>query len=236
MTAAIDKYVNAQAIYWRKQKFQQDEPEKINKLPFVTISREYGCCGYKIALKLSEILNEEFNPEPLWAAYDKKIIEKLMIDTGLSSSLLDTLTGRARSKMTDLIQTMFSKFPPQVAVHKKLVEIIALLAMNGNAVIVGRGGNTVTKDISSGFHVRLVASIDCRSEKIAKAMNLTKLDAAKRIKERSKQREEYMKEFFKVDLADPHNYDMVINDGIFTIEQSARLIIQGMKYKGLLTE
>jgi len=234
MAAAIDKYINAQVIYWQKQKFQNEEPEKSNKLPFVTISREYGCCGYMVAIKLAEILNEEFKPDPLWAAYDRKLIEKLMVDTGLSSTLLDTLTGRARNKMTELIQTMFSKFPPQVAVHKKLVEIIALLAMNGNAIIVGRGGNTVTKNISSGFHVRLVASVDCRAEKIAKAMNLTKVDATKMINEKSKLRDEYMKEFFKIDLADPHNYDMVINDGTFSIEHCARLIIEGMKYKGLL--
>jgi len=234
MTFAIDRYMNAQAVYWQKQKWYHEEPEKVNKLPFVTISREYGCCGYMIALKLAEIINEEYKPEPLWAAFDKKLIEKLMLDTGLSEKLLDTLTGRARSKMTDLIQTMFSKFPPQVAVHKKLVEIITTLAMNGNVIIVGRGGNTVTKNIPGGFHVRLVAPIDCRSEKIAKAMNLSKLDATKHINERSKQREGYMKEFFKVDLADPHHYDLIINDGTFSIEQSARLIIDGMRYKELL--
>lgn len=234
MTAAVDKYMNAQAIYWRKQKFQHDEPEKVNRLPFVTISREYGCCGYMVGLKLADILNDEFKLDPPWAAYDRKILEKLMIDTGLSSNLIDTLTNKARNKLTDLIQTSFSKFPAQVAVHKKLVETITMLAMNGHSIIIGRGGNAITKKIESGFHVRLIGSIDSRSEKVAKAMNLTKLDAAKIIKEKTKIREEYMKEFFKVDLSDPHNYDLVINDGTFSIEQSARIIIEGMKSKGLL--
>lgn len=236
MTSAVDKYTNAQAIYWQKQKFQLDEPEKVNKLPFVTISREYGCGGYVVASKLTEIINEEFKPEPLWAAYDKKLLAKLMIDTGLSSSLIDTLTGKARNKLTDLIQTSFSDFPPQVAVHKKLVETILMLALNGNAVIVGRGGNMVTKakKISNGFHVRLIAPYDCRAEKIAKAMNISKIEATKLIKEKTKEREEYFREFFKMDIGDPHHYDIVINDATFSVEQSARLIIQGMKYKGLL--
>ena len=233
---AIDRYVNAQAIYWQKKKFNIEEPEKVNKLPFVTISREYGCCGYQLALKLAEIFNEEFKPEPLWAAYDRKLLERLMIDTGLSSSLIDTLTGKARNKLTDLIQTTFSKFPPQVAVHKKLVETIAMLAMNGHSIIVGRGGNMVTKEMESGFHVRLMAPADSRSEKIAKAMNVTKVEAAKIIKEKTKQREDYMKEFFKIDIGDPHHYDLIINDGIFSIENSARLIIEAMKLKGFLAE
>lgn len=234
MAATIDKQMNAQAVYWQKQKFQYEEPEKVNKLPFVTISREYGCWGYMIALKLVEIINKEFKPKPLWVAYNRNLLDKLMADTGLSSSLIETLTGSARGKLTNLIQTTFSKFPPQAAIHKKLVEIIALLAMNGNAVIVGRGGNTVTKNISNGFHVRLIDSMECKVEKIAKAKNLTKLGATKLIKEKTKEREKYMKEFYKVDITDPHHYDMIINDGTFSIENSAGLIIQGMKYKGLL--
>ena len=66
MTAAIDRIMNAQVIYWKKQKEHLDEPEKVNRLPFVTISREYGCCGYQVALKITEIFNEEFNPDPLF--------------------------------------------------------------------------------------------------------------------------------------------------------------------------
>lgn len=236
MTAAIDRIMNAQVIYWKKQKEQLNEPEKVNRLPFVTISREYGCGGYEIAAKLSEILNEEMKPEPLWAAYNRKLLDKLMIDTGLSESLVETLTGQARNKLTNLIQTTFSSFPPQVAVHKKLVEIIAMLALNGNVVIVGRGSNMITKEMESGFHVRLIAPIQSRAEKMAKVLNVTKGEAMKVIKEKTKQREEYMKEFFKIDLADPHNYDMVINDSSFSVEQAARMIIQGMKFKGVLVE
>lgn len=236
MTAAIDRIMNAQVIYWKKQKEHLDEPEKVNRLPFVTISREYGCGGYEVASKLSEILNEELKPEPLWAAYNKSLLDKLMIDTGLSESLVETLTGKARNKLTNLIQTTFSTFPPQVAVHKKLVEIIAMLALNGHVVIVGRGGNMITKEIESGFHVRLITPIHQRAEKLSKSMNMSKGEATKMIKEKTRQREEYMKEFFKIDLADPHNYDMVINDAIFSSEHVARMIIQGMKYKGVLVE
>ncbi len=236
MTGAIDRFMNAQVIYWKKQREKLDEPEKVNHLPFVTISREYGCGGYLIASRLAEIFNEEFKPEPLWAAYNKGLLEKLMIDTGLTSSLVETLTGKARNKLTNLIQTTFSSFPPQVAVHKKLVEIIAMLVMNGHVVIVGRGSNMITKDIEGGFHVRLVAPLNFRAEKFSNSMKITKTEALKLIKEKTKQREDYMKEFFKIDLTDPHNYDLVINDATFSVENAARMIIEGMKYKGLLPE
>lgn len=231
MTHELDKFLNSQFIYWKKQKEQLQEPEKVNRLPFITISREYGCCGYTVSEKLVEIINKEMSPDPQWAAYDKKILEKIMQDTGLTSSLVETMTGQARNTMTNLIQTTFSSFPPQVAIHKRLTEMIALLALNGNVVIVGRGSNMITRNFISGFHVRLVAPMNIRIEKISKARNLSKNDAAKLITERTKMRDDYMKEFLKFDLSDPHNYDLVINDGEFTIEQTSRLIIDAMKIR-----
>lgn len=234
MTYAVDKYMNAQVIYWKKQKEKLDETEKSNRLPFVTISREYGCGGFAVAAGLAEMMNSRSRPEPLWAAYDRKILEKLMQDTGLSQSLIDTLTAKARNKLTNLIQTTFSSFPPQVMIHKKLTETIALLALHGNVVIVGRGSNRITKDFINGFHVRLVAPENYRVDKLAKSMNISKNDALKLIKEKTKQRDGYMKEFFRFDVTDPHHYDMIINDKEFTAEQSAELIIEGMKIKGIL--
>jgi hypothetical protein len=234
MTAALDRVINAQVIYWKKQKQQLDEPEEVKSLPFVTISREYGCGGYEVGEKLIEILNEELKPEPPWVAYNQALLDKLMIDTGLSESLIETLTMKARNTLTNLIQTTFSSFPPQVAVHKKLVEIMAMLALNGHVVLIGRGGNMITKNMKSGFHVRLVAPLNSRVERISKTMNISKNDAAKLINEKSKYREGYMKEFFKIDLSDPYHYDMMINESVFSTENTSRLIIQGMKHKGVL--
>jgi len=234
MTGAIDKYISAQVNFWKTQREQLNEPIKSNKLPFVTISREYGCNGYQVAEKLVEILNEQYKASPQWAAYNKNLLEKLMADTGLSSSLIETLTSQARNKLTDMIQTSFSNFPPQVAIHKKLVETIATLALNGNVVIVGRGSSMITKNFSKGFHVRLVAPLSYRIEKISKEMSLSKAEATKVIQEKTKQREEYMKEFFKIDISDVHHYDLIINDASFNAEQTAKLIIEGMKIKGII--
>lgn len=234
MPYTIDKHINAQLIYWKKRKDQLEEIENVNRHPFITISREYGCGGFSVATEIIEILNKELNPEPKWAAYDKKILEKLMLDTGLSSSLIETLTGKARNNLTDVIQTFFSKFPPQVAVHKKVTETITMLALNGNVVIVGRGSNMITKKIKGGFHVRLVATLNHRVDNVSKIMNISKTEVTKLIDEKSKQREGYLREFFKFDLTDPHHYDLVVNEGRFTAEQTARLIIGAMKVKGLL--
>ncbi|MCP4131632.1 MAG: cytidylate kinase-like family protein [bacterium] len=235
--SAMDKYINSQVSYWKSQKEKVSTKEEVLVTPYVTVSREYGCGGYDVAVELIRLINEEFKPEPVWAAYDRKLLEKVMTDMGLSSSLTETLTNNARKHVTNLIQTTFSKFPPQVAVYKKLVETIGLLAANGNVVIVGRAANVITRNIrhiSGGYHVRIVAPMEWRAEQMAEKQNLSKKEATKMITEKSKERGSFLKEFVKFDVENPHNYHMYINNSEHSNEEAARLILEGMKIKELL--
>ncbi|HPS58167.1 MAG TPA: cytidylate kinase-like family protein [Spirochaetota bacterium] len=234
MTAALDRYITAQVTFWKHQKETIEAPEKKSHLPFITISREFGCCGYDVAQKIVEIINAEYKPEPLWAAYDRVLIDKVTEDMGLSTSLTETLTGNARNSLTNLFQTTFSKFPPQVAVYRRMAETIAMLAANGNAVIVGRGGNLITRNVEGGFHLRIVAPLRWRADNMAEKMKMSKSAALKEIDEKEKQRASFFREFLKHELTDPLNYDMLINNFHYSTEEAARLIIDGLKVKGFL--
>ena len=234
MTAALDRYITAQVTFWKNQKDTIEAPDTKSHNPFVTISREFGCCGYDVAQKIVEIINAENKPEPLWAAYDRVLIDKLTEDMGLSSSLVETLTGNARNSLTNLFQTSFSKFPPQVAVYRRMSETIAMLAANGNCVIVGRGGNLITRNVQGGFHVRIVAPLRWRADNMAEKMNMSKSAALKAIDEKEKQRPSFFREFLKHELTDPLNYHLLVNNFHYTTDEVARLIINTMKVKGYL--
>jgi len=231
----MDQYINTQVRYWNQQK---EEVEKIGQeakdVPFVTISREYGAGGYEVAEKLVEMINKEYNPEFSWAAYDKDLLNKLSEDMGLSKPLSDTLTHDARRKVTEFFQTFFSKFPPQVAVLQKLVGNIKTLLSNGNVVIVGRAGRKIAKDMSGGFHVRIVAPMSWRIERVAKILDVDKKKAEQLIKEKTKLRESFVKEFLNFDNTDPHNYHIVINMEEITAEEAAKMIFDGMKIREII--
>ena len=233
-TAALDRAITAQVTFWKQQKETIEAPDTKSHRPFITISREFGCCGFELAQKIVEIMNKEYKPEPPWAAYDRVLIEKLTDDTGLSASLVETLTGNARNTLTNLFQTTFSKFPPQVAVYRRMSETIAMLAANGNSVIVGRGGNLITRNVEGGFHVRIVAPLRWRADNMAEKMNMSKSAALKEIDEKEKERASFFREFLKHELSDPLNYHLLINNFHYTTEEAARLIIAGMKEKGYL--
>ena len=243
---AMIKCIEKQARFWEERKDKIDLPQFLKNplymeaigekslLPFVTISREYGAGGYFVGEKLADILNSKNKSRPPWAAYDKNILEKVMDELGLNEKLVNTLTDHARASMTEIFQTAFSSFPPQIAVYKKLIEQILLLVQNGHVIIIGRGGNFLTQKIEKGFHVRLIAPMEWRIEQVSRMQNISIHDAKKMIVEKTKLREGYIKQYIKHDLHDPNNFDLIINSSRFSTEQVARLIIKGMKLKGIL--
>ena len=225
-----------QIEYWQRQKNIPDAGEttdKENENPFITISREYGCGGYEIAELVVSELNHAYKQHPIWGAYDKLILDRISSDMGITNALADTLTGSARRKMTELFQTTFSTFPPQVAVYRKLAEVVRMLAINGHVVIVGRAGNAITRDMPFGMHVRIIAPMDWKIERIMKLTNISKKDARGLIREKTDDRESFLKEFVKFESRDPHNYDLVINNADYTVENAAMLIIEALKLKGI---
>lgn len=232
---SMDKYINAQVKYWEQKQAMIDvaEDEKIHA-PFVTISREYGCEGYDLGAKIIEIINKEFNPEPLWAVYDRQVLDKVMKDMGLSSKLAKTLTDDALNSMTNVIQTTFSKFPPQVAVYRKLAETVKLLAANGNVIIVGRAGNVISRFMKGGYNVRVIAKMDYKVQNVMKNQNIPAREAEKLIQTNTERRNNYIREFVDFDVTDPHLYDIIINLSRINIDNAARLILEGMKFRGLL--
>lgn len=235
---SMQNHIESQVKFWEhnKLKIDMEEGNKLSQptLPFLTVSREYGCGGFEIGQRISQILTDEMKIEPAWMAYDKELLEKLQKDTGLTQPLIETLTNKARNTLTNAIQGLFSDLPPQVTVYQKLVEIVRILATNGHVIIIGRAGNIITRDMPNGYHIRLVADMEWKIDRISQAFSINARQAEKQILEKSKQREKFMQEYVHFDLSNPHNYDLVINNSRHDTEESARLITGAMKGRDLL--
>ena len=57
------------------------------KLPFITISREYGCEGYPVAEALQDKLTKMTDDTYPWAVFDKQVISKIAEEHNLSENL-----------------------------------------------------------------------------------------------------------------------------------------------------
>jgi cytidylate kinase len=143
----------------------------------ITISREAGSGGDEIALKVSEILGYAYFDKSLMVSVAKSLgmSEEEIVDFSEDNyrvkSLVDRILRRKRP-----VAISFRPEGPMV-IRKALDEeeclsmiqtIINSLAKRGKTVIVGRGGQAILKDKVGVLHVRIVAPIEVRVERVMK--------------------------------------------------------------------
>ena len=216
--------------YLQKRK---ETEEDLGSLPFVTISRQAGCGSREIA---AEIVRQ-LGGTPLaggnarWEIFGEELCQIIADDPKLADSLNDLFLEEYHSELHELISDLVSGTARQYAAYKKVFEIVRALAMLGNAIIIGRGGAHVCKDIPTGVHIRLVGSEETRIGKLAKRMKLDAGDAAKKVRSLEKSRARLVKDFFDRDINDPANYDAVFNIDTLTIPEIGGLTVELLKQR-----
>ena len=106
--------------------------------------------------------------------------------------------------------------------------VIKELAASQSIVIRGRGSHFILKDFPGAFHVLIVAPIAARVKRVMERRKLNEEDARKEIARFDDGSREFVKRYFKANIADPINYDMVINTNHLSIEGAASIIVEAV--------
>src|SRR6516162_6366134 len=196
----------------------------------VTISRMAGCGAIYVAEKLANYL-EAHAPAPgvKWTIFDRQLRQKVLEDHKLPTSLAKILSEDRTSFIQDTIADIFEVHPTADKMVKLISETILQLASVGNVIIVGRGANIVTAKMPHVLHVRLVAPLEDRIERVCHEYNKTPEEARRYCLEEDPARTRYIKTYFKTDINDPVHYHLVINTGRISYDDSARLITEALK-------
>lgn len=230
--STLERWIQNQMKVWESEKKfieKQDSPQ-----PFITISRQYGCFANNVADAIAKSLNELQHVDK-WITYDKNLINKIEQKYNISEKIVETIDTKKREEMSELWRTMLSGLPPQVAVFQKLANTIRALAIHGNAILVGRGSVIITKGLRFGLHLRFVAPLQYRIQKVMEIHKMKdRLTAEKLIEEKDKQRHEFMTQYIKFDAYDPASYDLTFNIAQFTPDQIAQIVIAALKARKLI--
>jgi cytidylate kinase len=224
-----NKYVDISKSYLYSQLQKDKEEKKIlghrdYLLPFVTISREAGAGGTTIAHGLVDYLTGEDKTSGCpWTLFDKNLIEKVVKDYELSG--IESILPEGKfSEIHAVFEELFGLHPSKRELVQNIRKSIRKLATMGNAVIVGRGGAIITRNFINGFHVRLVGS---REKRIKHMMDYYGMDykaAGDFVEREDKERADYVKKLFGVNIADSHMYDMVVNTDHLPYEDVIKMI------------
>jgi cytidylate kinase len=212
-------HIAAQSEEWRTAGMEK----KISQAPFITISRQFGCGAFPLAEAIADQLMKD-NPGVHWAVYDRELIRKIAEDNKLSEEVVSTLGKKKQSEFDETVLSLLSRFTPELKVYKSTVSTIRALAAHGNVIIIGRGGAILTKDMPGGLHLRLIAPLEWRVERVMKIFEMGKSEAKKYIVKMDAEREAYIKKYLNVNVADPLNYQLIFNNASLETEKMVKAV------------
>jgi cytidylate kinase len=192
--------------------------------PAITISRMAGAGGRTVAGRLAEYLQTTVPSHAAWTVFDRQLVGKVLEDHHLSKRVAEYMPENHRSLLTDMFEELLGLHPSDWTLVHQTAETILHLAEMGNVILVGRGANVITSKLLNTFHVRLVGSIEKRTEQVQKVYGYDRQKALDFIKREDKGRKRFLKEHFEEDVDNPVLYHLVINTDRIAHEDAARLI------------
>ena len=192
--------------------------------PIVTISRQMGAMGEKVAYRASGILTETSNGEHPWVVVDKDLGERVIEDHHLPKRISKFFTGEQILSINDHFDGILGLSVPGRVMIEKMANTIIQLARIGQVIFIGRAAHIITAQFPRAMHIRITGSFDRRVERIAKSNHCTWDEASTQVRTVDEQRRHFASTYFQSDLDDPNDYDMVFNTDRISVEEGARVI------------
>jgi hypothetical protein len=172
-------------------------------LSFVAISREAGAGGGEIGQAVGGRLE--------WPVFDKNLLDCIADRFHLPRMMLDLVDETHANWVYDVLGTwMDRKLVPHEKFVACLTRVVLAAARSGHAVFVGRGAQLILPR-RTVLAVRLVASLRYRVRQIMDRQAMNEADARRYAIDLDEGRRQFVEQFFHCDIADPHNFDLVID-------------------------
>jgi cytidylate kinase len=193
--------------------------------PLVTISRETGAGGTTLAEALATYLNARIPKKAVpWTVFDKNLIEKVLEEHDLPARLAELLPEDRHSAVADAVEELLGLHPSAWRIVQDTTETIRHLAEVGNVILVGRGAHVITEALPYAVHVKVVASMESRANRMRELLGLSRPKALEHVRKSDAARARYLKRYFKRDVADALGYHMIINTDRVAPDEAARLV------------
>jgi cytidylate kinase len=205
-------------------------------VPVITVAREFGAGGSRVAAMLAQRLGAE--------VIDRQLVAEVARRLSLTTDEVIAEEERPRSVVDRLIRTFAwiseayspgwsppygDPIPdPQRAVRLLTEEVIHESARRGNAIIVGRGGAFLLADWPGVLHVFLRSAEPVRTREVMARLAVTEEDARRRLHQTDADRAAYARQEYATDWRDPRHYDLVLDTGRLGYQRAAETILAAL--------
>jgi len=196
----------------------------------ITISRHFGAGGRTLGEMVAEKLGYQF--------YDNEVIQMVSIHAKVSTDSVDDLEQQTHGVFKKFLSDIVPKGLKDLMVSRKqetideeiyvdiLRKIIIEIADDGNAVIIGRGGQYILKDYDDAFHLLITADSDKRVKFLVEKYHLTQAQAVRAVNQDDNRRANLYRKFGETGYDQSDNYHMVLNTSKLDFETACGLICE----------
>jgi hypothetical protein len=193
--------------------------------PAITISQRTGSGAHEIAERMAGILQRtEPNETEKWSVFDRQLVERALEEHHWPKRIAKYMPEDRRSYMRDVTDELFGLRPPSWVLVPQVVETILRLVKAGHVIVVGRGATVITSRMAGVFHVRLVAPLPNRIERVQRLHGLNRKEAARFIEREDRGSRRYVEAHFHARIEDELLYHLIINTDRIPCADAAMLI------------
>jgi cytidylate kinase len=204
---------------------QSGVSQPLKNLPFITISREFGCQ----ANLLAEMLKKELDKYGIsWQIMNKEIINKaakeLNIDPGIIANIS---TADERNQLDEVLHALSSKYyKSDRKIRQTIASVVLKTARIGHTIIVGRAGAAITRELKPAIHIHLIAPIEWRLNSMMQRYNLKREEAFKQLTDIDHKRYKLFRD--NVKWAEPIEqlFDLTFNCSTITHQEMIEMIMK----------
>lgn len=215
----------------------QGQSENKEPGPVITISREYGCWGSRIAELVCEHINSIYLKDTTkkWKPVDRHILSKVSQQMNRDPhSVAHVFGAKDKGLLADIVDSFSSSsYTSDDNIKRTISNVVKSFSEQGNTIIVGRAGCVLAKHIPKSIHIKLTSPFEKRVARIEKRFSISNKEARKQVEEIDKKRKHFMA-FFDGNKPDDELFDIVLNREFLKEPEIVSLIIDLAKMRKLI--
>ena len=206
-------------------------------MPVITVSRLTGSGGAEIGQRLAERLGASY--------LNTHIIREVAHRLGISEATAAQYDERAEAFIERLARVLWLSNPalapistpasaiPFESTTQAFVEVTRQLvreaARTGNAVIFGHGAQFILAEQPGILHVRFIAPLAFRVEKVMQREGISRVEAERWVREEDQRRANGIRQFYQADWHAPDPFHLILNTALWDEEACIRLVLQAVE-------
>ena len=208
-------------------------------MAIITISRMYGSGGSDVAARVAQLLG--------WSLFDNAFVDAVAERLGVPAaeveareertpSLVERLASALAVASPELLPPPTEQLPPSEERMADVTRrIIEEAVARGNAVLVGRGAQSVLARRAGVLHVFCYAPREALVRRVAQRRRIAPAEAEKVVDETNKQRDHYVRTTFKRSWMAHDNYHLSVNTEWLGVEGAAEAIVSAARLIGIVS-